>query len=687
MADSTAIPTDGPTHEPGIGHANEEANLGQNSQGQTKNNPVNNVTATRPSYSAVTNANTPNPKRHFSEYLRNRSRLENDRITMDGKPALFSSHAAPYLIGIPFDPAYVDKEELSDVAHAFYPGPTCEAIYFSTSTFYIAFASEEDRVEALYKPMPFKDTSLEVFPVIRSMGTRLTIRSDYITVSNAFARRDALEEVFGQYGKIIHQGNYRDTRFNQLRAYTQFTIELHENATEDLEIPRVANIGGSNALFSWNGVPFCYRCGQGDHLKARCPQSHDYTVWNQQPLKTPLKARAFPSKTAPLRPTQSGTTMKQASSSVTPSTGKGKISGEGFTTGQPGRKHSRRGNPTSGRSVTAPASSSDSDQRSFQKKGPAHGSKESLTVHHSPLIVKENSSRVTDENLSSSSVSQILGQQSEGTGAGTAAPAPPSNKGSNAVEPVGEKIDLTTSVGSGPASASGETSVLQKKASNEFFEESKLVHNSVSIGRENSSSVTDKNSSLSVPQNLGQHSGGAAADAAAAPIAATTPAAAALSCLGPNAVVSKEVITEVTAPPTAVKQQEGVSPSPLTAPSKPSEPQEKEDYEGDYEENDESADDESEDDGPMGMDGLEEYDPDVARKDAEFNEDELMELANPDISPERRKALNDLRDRRRKQAQRKQKQDKKKREKMGNPGSKGRGPSNQVNGTRKSPRK
>lgn len=565
------------------------------------------------SYSDVTKKSTPQygTGAPFASYLKNRSRLVNDRSTLDGQETLFSCHSAPHLVGIPFDPASINIQELSDVVHEYFPGPLCEALFFSRAVIYAAFVSDEERERALSKPMPFKDTTVPVLPVIRSTGVRLNIRSDFITVSNVVNRRKALEELFAPYGKIIYQANYRDHEFNQLRAHTHFTLEVRRDAPEDLEIPRVAKVGDTNALFAWGGVPFCYRCGHGDHLKAQCPQPHDYAVWDQLDFLKPIMARAFPPKNAPPRvwvPKQ----KKKNTASSDMKTGRNKDENDGFTVQK--NKRYRGGQPiSSGSTPAAPAGSGSEseDSRPLKKKDYKQQNKENHPNPHLPVLEKEDSLGAADDR-GSSSVSHQYGQQPGGAETVKDATKIVSTMTESASSPKdGHPVDLPTPVTSGSISATDMSSENQEMTPAEPSEESKIVHDSSSIGRKNSICITDVKSLSSVPQIIDQNPGGADA-AVAVPIAApTTAASAPASNKGPSAGVSEEVTTDLIPLHPAGNQEEGRPSSLLGTPGS----QEKV---GQNQEEVEEAEE---------MEGI------------ELTEAELMELDDPETSPERRKAL------------------------------------------------
>ncbi|KFH63561.1 hypothetical protein MVEG_10970 [Podila verticillata NRRL 6337] len=148
--------------------------------------------------------------------------------------------------------------------------------------------------------IPFEPQPLPILPTILSLGRRVNIHVDYIPVYNITERRERLQELLQPYGRIIHITSHHHPTSKINYDGTSLILEVHKEAPNDVQLPRVAQIKERNILLAWSGSPFCFRCGSGDHIKVQCPLPISYDITMDQHLITPIMARAFPDPKAPV---------------------------------------------------------------------------------------------------------------------------------------------------------------------------------------------------------------------------------------------------------------------------------------------------------------------------------------------------------------------------------------------------
>lgn len=193
--------------------------------------------------------------------------------------------------------------------------------FSSAGTVFVLLDNQENYQSALASPIPFKDGPLKALPVKQSLGTRLTIRVDNLRFMSPEERLKFAKETFGLYGNVLGTRSHTCTARGFTFPLQSFDIllELPRTTSKDLLLPRVVDAHGSNVLFTWSGVPVCFRCGEGSHLKTQCPKPLDYDLSNAPAVTIPIMARAFPPRDAPLRatPTKAQTTPVQAKTVTT----------------------------------------------------------------------------------------------------------------------------------------------------------------------------------------------------------------------------------------------------------------------------------------------------------------------------------------------------------------------------------
>lgn len=290
----------------------------------------------------------------------------------------FSRHQLDGLFAVPYDK---DRHMVTDVVSAI------------LASFAYVPAIDSDIPGVCYFVLPRTDTSLtpdtaiqskggplEIVPAVWSLGSRIRIRVDQMDLGVMDRRKEILDSIFGDYGKIVHINNhyYKGTR--TLMTSFDFVLEIPQGAPGDLMIPRVIPVRGSNVLFIWNSPPFCFRCGLEGHTKALCPCPSDFQLFHAPLVDHPIMARAFPDIKAPPRETPK-TTAAPASVAV-----KNKPSGDTWTvvgpSQQSGKKRGRRAlAPISSLDgVTTSASDSDTPRPSRKQPAPRNQSKESATA-------------------------------------------------------------------------------------------------------------------------------------------------------------------------------------------------------------------------------------------------------------------------------------------------------------------
>ncbi|KAG0200259.1 hypothetical protein BGX33_011123, partial [Mortierella sp. NVP41] len=170
--------------------------------------------------------------------------------------------------------------------------------------YHIGFKSSEDLKEALDTPLVVNNYTVPTFPALYSPGHRLQIRADFLGCSSIAERQEELKELFKPFGNIVHFQFFYFTNSDGLMGSMEFILDIPLSSSRDLMLPRVKYLFGYNAMFSWAGNPFCFRCGSSDHTKVECPRPHSYSIADDLPFDKPLMARAFPDLEAYSRQSQ-----------------------------------------------------------------------------------------------------------------------------------------------------------------------------------------------------------------------------------------------------------------------------------------------------------------------------------------------------------------------------------------------
>ena len=388
----------------------------------------------------------------------------------NGLDVLFSHIPDPHLIGIRFDKNTVNPAEVAQAVDKTFTPPKAVGIFFSPGVVFVSFADEAARQEALSQVLPFGDASLPIFPVVRSTGSRVTIRSDYIPISNADERRALLQDLFQEHGKIVHFTIIRRKNSGLTTPQTIFELELHEDATSDMRIPRVAAVKGVNCLFAWSGPDFCYRCGSDVHVKDFCSMPNDYVLADKPALKEPIMARVHRDPdTLPLprksRDDKTETKAKVGTPAPTKAAPAPLAQGKGnngaarrkdgsWCDEQPGSRNRKRGQRSAKQGEGSSSASESETTQGPPTKRHAHLPLKESNSDHNNSTGKKNSPPVADENASSSATT--LGSDTAGarpvaapTATGSTPPVKPSK---DAVGGVAGSATATTR-----ASGSGQT--------------------------------------------------------------------------------------------------------------------------------------------------------------------------------------------------------------------------------------
>ena len=604
------------------------------------------ITPTAVTYSGAVSHSLPKNREERARAIQDRLRAmafeKNWMEQHNGVPVLFSHHPDDFVIGIPFDDKKTDILEVAEAIEEVYPSPIATAAYYSSKCAYVSFPTAEARDKALSMPLTLRNDQIPVFPVVRSTGSRITINAEYIPIGDLQVRHALLQELYKEYGKIIHFSSLCNIKSKLNRAATRFVLEVRPDASEDMMIPRVAPVKGCNVLFAWSGSNFCYRCGKGDHLKAQCPKPHDYVLHEQAALSEPILGRAFPDPDAPLRPLKSN--GKQVPVPVAQVTGKNGKQGSGNAPTLPG-KRKLSGHPSNAPSGTVSASDSDSGEKPAHKKGPGRPPKESNIVR--PTIPTRRENKISVADVTASSAPLLIGQQLAGATSVPRTEAPPLKSpvdatGANdglATETAPpstlateEKLTGSAGIGSGekltagnPLNAPSEPvrvsdSVLggpptHSEAPGTPPKESKLVHENDPNGRENHNCVADVTVSSASPP-LGQHSAGASASGANTAEAGVPPSKSSADAVG----ASDGLACSTTFPPTVAMEEKVPGSTTTTTAQNPDEDS--------LMDGDDPSDHEEEDgDTSCDMEGI------------ELTLQERLEMDDPNTSAERVKEL------------------------------------------------
>ncbi|KFH73663.1 hypothetical protein MVEG_00877 [Podila verticillata NRRL 6337] len=216
---------------------------------------------------------------------------------------IFTHIPDEFVVGIPYDKTTIPVTDVANAIHSTFSYPSAIGINFRTrGVVFVIFATDQDRMDALaMQTLAVEPQPLPILPTILSRGRRVNIHVDYIPLYNITERRERLQELLQPYGRIIHITSHHHPTSKINYDGTSLILEVHKEAPNDVQLPRVAQIKGQNILLAWSGSPFCYRCGSGDHIKVQCPLPISYDITMDQPLVTPIMARAFPDPKAPLR--------------------------------------------------------------------------------------------------------------------------------------------------------------------------------------------------------------------------------------------------------------------------------------------------------------------------------------------------------------------------------------------------
>ncbi|KAF9343230.1 hypothetical protein BGX34_007061, partial [Mortierella sp. NVP85] len=224
-----------------------------------------------------------------------------------------------FVLAVPYDRKIFLVDKVVKATLSTFPSVT-QLDHYRPGVVYIQFKTEEERTRALTMEIPCSPSPLRTKPIVFSTGRRITIRVEHSQISDPGHRAEAIEKLFGAYGKVVHTTyHYWKGTDEALMPSFDFVLEVPGSTSKDLKLPRVANILGTNHLFSWSGAPFCFKCGKDDHTKQNCPRSANYSLIDDDPVDTTIMARAFPDPTILRPPT---TLSPQAPSTVSTKTNK-----------------------------------------------------------------------------------------------------------------------------------------------------------------------------------------------------------------------------------------------------------------------------------------------------------------------------------------------------------------------------
>ncbi|KAF9572950.1 hypothetical protein BGW38_008471 [Lunasporangiospora selenospora] len=247
-------------------------------------------------------ASIPVPKdRIRAQWARIRSKTESVewQTEVSKYPVRFSDFEDGNLIAIQYNKKTHLVEDILDAAITAFPDS--DVLEYNTPGFvYVGFPSVELRQAALTKPrLECSPSPLPLFPVVFSAGTRIHIKADRLPFFDSNKRLALLEDIFHPFGKILHTNShfYGGRKLSSM----EFILEVPMGSSEDMLLPRVVSARGHNILFSWSGVPFCFKCGEGTHTKIQCGKPADFRIEQAPTIKEPIMARAFADPKAPLR--------------------------------------------------------------------------------------------------------------------------------------------------------------------------------------------------------------------------------------------------------------------------------------------------------------------------------------------------------------------------------------------------
>ena len=365
---------------------------------------------------------------------------------------IFTHIPDEFVVGIPYDKTTIPVTDVANAIHSTFSYPSAIGINFRTrGVVFVIFATDQDRMDALaMQTLAVEPQPLPILPTILSRGRRVNIHVDYIPLYNITERRERLQELLQPYGRIIHITSHHHPTSKINYDGTSLILEVHKEVPNDVQLPRVAQIKGQNILLAWSGSPFCYRCGSGDHIKVQCPLPISYDITMDQPLVTPIMARAFPDPKAPLREIPKTT---RSALSLAKTRAQSNQQEDGFRLQGSGKKRQRKSHTSLSHAGTDHASESDSALQPVTKKGSRPASQESNIVNATSLIRRENLPSVSDES-SLSSDTHSLGLHKAGAVAHPEdhgeATTPPPNPAAGAADGSGGSAGLTTPAPMGP---------------------------------------------------------------------------------------------------------------------------------------------------------------------------------------------------------------------------------------------
>lgn len=162
----------------------------------------------------------------------------------------------------------------------------------------IHFDAEGPYHDFLQKKVEVAGTTLLPQKTLFSTGQPLLIRAHHVTHGTNKQREEALQSIFALSGIIRHVDFHviQSGSTVMTTPVIDFVLDIKTSHPQHISIPRLANVMGINCLFTWaNMGEICYKCGQVDHVKARCTQKEGYA--RAPAVLLPQLSLAFPPTT------------------------------------------------------------------------------------------------------------------------------------------------------------------------------------------------------------------------------------------------------------------------------------------------------------------------------------------------------------------------------------------------------
>lgn len=167
---------------------------------------------------------------------------------------------------------------------------------FTYGVTYLNFAYRKDFDEFMEKPIVIKGKRLRVEEAVFSEGARILIRAEKMYQPRMDLFRTEIQHIYRDIGVINYINPHYIVGSGQtLTGTVDFILEVPTRNFKGLTLPRMAAINGRNTLFTWpKGGILCYRCGGNDHVKAKCHESANYNLAEEEALVSPVMVKAFP---------------------------------------------------------------------------------------------------------------------------------------------------------------------------------------------------------------------------------------------------------------------------------------------------------------------------------------------------------------------------------------------------------